>query len=125
MRRCTDAAGRILAALAPSRDGNANGEQSRPIPAHPCREIGQPMAREEAQKMWRLAFVLCLLPSCVLAGVGRGQFQVGLVITGISKPVATGPVHATFAGVVPLPRARPAAIGRGDTAPTSAGGTHP
>jgi hypothetical protein len=73
--------------------------------------------------MWRLAFILCLLPSCVLAGVTRGQLQVGLVITGIAKPVATGPVRAAFAGAVPLPRARPAAIGRGDGAPTSAGDT--
>jgi hypothetical protein len=76
--------------------------------------------------MWRLAFVLWLLPSCaVLAGVSRGQIQVGLVITGIPKAVATGPARAVFAGAVPLPRARPAAIGRSDTAPTSAGATRP
>ena len=73
--------------------------------------------------MWRLAFMLCLLPSCVLAGVSRGQLQVGLVITAIPKPVATGPVRAAFAGAVPLPRARPAAMGGGVTAPASAGGT--
>jgi hypothetical protein len=74
--------------------------------------------------MWRLACVLCLLPSCVLAGVSRGQFQVGLVITGVPKAVATRPARTAFAGTVPLPRARPAAIGRSDPAPTS-GGTRP
>jgi hypothetical protein len=83
------------------------------------------MAREELQIMWRLAFVLWLLPSCVLAGVSRGQLQVGLVITGIPKAVTTGPVRAVFAGAVPLPRARPAAIGRSDTAPAGTGGTRP
>jgi hypothetical protein len=126
MRRREAAAGRILAALAPSRDGYANGKQNRPIPAHPCREIGQPMAREELQKMWRLALVLWLLPSSiVLAGESRGQIQVGLTIIAIPNAAATGPVRAVFAGAVPLPRARPATIGRSDTAPTSAGCTRP
>jgi hypothetical protein len=70
--------------------------------------------------MWRLALVVCLLPCGVaLAGESRGQLQVGLTITGIPK--AAPP--ATTA--IPLPRARPAAIGRSDPAPTSAGGTRP
>ncbi len=76
--------------------------------------------------MWRLALVLGLLPSSVvLAGESRGQIQVGLTITATPNAAANGPGRAVFAGAVPLPRARPAAIGRSDTAPTSAGGARP
>jgi hypothetical protein len=76
--------------------------------------------------MWRLALVLCLLPACAaLAAETRGQIQVGLIITGIPKPAATGSMRAALTGAVPLPRARPAALGASDTASTAAGGTHP
>lgn len=73
--------------------------------------------------MWRLAFVLCLLPASVApTGETRGQLQVGLTITGIPKAAPMGPASA--AAAIPLPRARPAAVGRGDPAP-SGGGTRP
>jgi hypothetical protein len=76
--------------------------------------------------MWRLAFVLCLLPSSMaFAGETRGQMQVGLTITGGVK-ASTGPATVATRNTqasVPLPRKRPAAIGRGDTAPSGVGGT--
>jgi hypothetical protein len=75
--------------------------------------------------MWRLAFILCLLPSSmVFAGEIRGQMQVGLTITGTVKAAnpAAGIAGHTQASV-PLPRKRPAAIGPGDTAPSGVGGT--
>jgi hypothetical protein len=78
--------------------------------------------------MWRLALVLCLLPSSiVVAGETRGQLQVGLTITGPGKaaPVRPGAIASGNMRVspVPLPRARPADIGPGDTAASSVGGT--
>jgi len=77
--------------------------------------------------MWKLAFVLCLLPSSIVfAGESRGQLQVGLIITGNSKASAVRPTPAALASMhvsVPLPRARPAAIGPGGTAASSIEGT--
>jgi hypothetical protein len=74
--------------------------------------------------MWRLAFVVCLLPSSVVfAGETRGQFQVGLTITGNGKastatyaPAAIVPRYMQVS--VPLPRERPAALGRSDAPST-------
>jgi hypothetical protein len=72
--------------------------------------------------MWGLAFVLCLLPSSVVvAGESRAQFQVGLTITGNGKASTINPTPAAIA--VPLPRARPAALGPGDRAPSGDSGT--
>jgi hypothetical protein len=75
--------------------------------------------------MWRLAFVVCLLPSSIaFAGETRGQLQVGLTITGPAKASTVGPAAAGNTQVsVPLPRARPAAIGPGDSAASSVRGT--
>jgi hypothetical protein len=77
--------------------------------------------------MWRLAFILCLLPSSmVFAGETRGQMQVGLTITGTVKASAVSPAAVAARHTqasVPLPRRRPAAIGPGDTAPSGVGGT--
>jgi len=71
--------------------------------------------------MWKLAFVLCLLPSSVaFAGETRGQLNVGLIITG---PGNGSTVSAAAAAVgntrvsVPLPRKRPASIGSGTIVP--------
>jgi hypothetical protein len=78
--------------------------------------------------MWRLAFVLCLLPSSIVfAGETRGQLQVGLTITGSGKAVTVNPKSAALASSnlqisVPLPRARPAAVGPGNTAPSGVAG---
>jgi hypothetical protein len=75
--------------------------------------------------MWRLAFVVCLLPSSVaFAGETRGQLQVGLTITGngtastvATKSAAIVPRYMQVS--VPLPRERPAALGRSDAAPST------
>jgi hypothetical protein len=67
--------------------------------------------------MWRLAFVLCLLPwSFVLAGETRGQFSVGLTIVALPKAATVNPTPAAIAIAVPLPKARPAALGSSNTA---------
>ena len=72
--------------------------------------------------MWRLAFVVCVLPSCtVFAGESKGQLQVGFTITGSGKAAT---VARTFAAIaprntqvsVPLPPERPPAFGRANTA---------
>jgi hypothetical protein len=72
--------------------------------------------------MWRLAFVVCVLPSCaVFAGESKGQLQVGFTITGSSKASMVAPASAAIAPrniqvSVPLPPERPAAFGRANTA---------
>jgi hypothetical protein len=72
--------------------------------------------------MWRLAFILCLLPSSmVFAGETRGQMQVGLTITGPVKASTVGTGHTQAS--VPLPRKRPTPIGPADTAPSGVAGT--
>jgi hypothetical protein len=70
--------------------------------------------------MWKLALVLCLLPSStILAGESRAQLHVGFTITGVGDG-STVPARTTVATgnprvSVPLPRKRPAALGPGDT----------
>jgi hypothetical protein len=72
--------------------------------------------------MWRLAFILYLLSSSmVAAGVSTGQIHIGFTITGIGQASSAGPAPATIAaankrGAIPLPPERPVGIGRGDTA---------
>jgi hypothetical protein len=71
--------------------------------------------------MWRLAFVLYLLPSSVvLAGESTGQIHVGFTVVSSGKVSTVGSAPATIAtgnirGPVPLPPPRPAGIGPGDT----------
>jgi hypothetical protein len=71
--------------------------------------------------MWRLAYVLCLLPtSGAFAGEARAQFQVGFTITGKASVVSPAPASIMPHNArisVPLPPERPAIFGPRDAAP--------